>query len=150
MKRRRGVGATLGLALILMVFLALLCAAVFALSNMNVNYDLFFERRSVLKQATQTFAEGMVSNVRTNAESWWEDDTGLGTGECIVPIAGKSPMRFSYVISPDATKIYNLFVKGEYYPGGDDEDFACGVSVDINLASASSDVWSDSVFLKKR
>ena len=148
LKRRRGVGVTLALALIVMLFLAILCAGVFGLANMNVGYDLYFERRSVLKQATLTFAEGMVSNVRANAASWWEDDAGLGFGECTVP--GQRRMRFSYVVSHDTTKIYNLFVKGEYHPGGEDENFACGVSVDINLASASADVWSDSVFIPKQ
>ena len=113
LKRRRGVGVTLGLALIVMLFLAILCAGVFG-----------------------------------RAASWWEDDAGLGFGECTVP--GQRRMRFSYVVSPDTTKIYNLFVKGEYHPGGEDENFACGVSVDINLASASADVWSDSVFIPKQ
>jgi hypothetical protein len=141
MRARRG--STLIVTLVVMFFFAILCGAVFGMAQMNVTYNVFFERRGVLEQATLTFAESLAEIVKANAASWWSGgNAALGSGDCTVSsIAGSPPMQFTYVISPDKNKVYKLFVKGEYAGPQANDNVVWGVSVDIRAAS-SADVWS--------
>jgi hypothetical protein len=127
----------------MMFFLAILCGVVFGMARTNVAYYSFFERRGILEQATQSFAESLGKAIKAQAADWW---TGaeLGNGECVVPPieAGRPALRFTYVVSSDKNQLYKLFVKGKY--DNSVEDIGWGVSIDINaVSSADGGVWSE-------
>jgi hypothetical protein len=148
MKARRGSGA-LGTSLVVMLFFAVICATVIGLAHMDVEYYFFFERRGILEQATQAFAESLAKSIKANASTtWWPPGGSLapGSGDYVISnemTGGGNPIRFTYVISPDKTggnDVYKLFVKGE--GENPDEEIAWGVSVDVYADPSSADVWS--------
>jgi hypothetical protein len=135
------------MAAAVMFFFAVLSGAVFGMAQMSAAYYSFFERRSVLEQATLTFAGSLAETVRDNAADWWSGGSAPASGDYTVSVTADAPaMRFTYVISPDGNKIYKLFVRGEYagraYSDPNAEPIACGVSVDISTAASSADAWS--------
>jgi hypothetical protein len=151
MKARRG--GALFMAPVVMIFFAMICGVVIGMAQTNVTYYSFFERRGILEQATQTFAEALAGSVKANAATWWPNSgkEQQGRGKCRMPaeedLPGDFAMKFTYVISPDKN-IYTLFVQGEYDHDPPRNDIIWGVSVDIDLTS-SADVWSKIVRIRK-
>jgi hypothetical protein len=144
-------GSALPVAIVVMLLFMILCMGMFELSQMNVSYVTFFERRNVLEQATLSLAQTLADEILDNANGGWATGlTAVGKGELNVnsSISPNIPkMKFTYEVAPDTSKpkAYVLFVRGEYAPSPDSyKGTIWGVSVDIYPDTASKPLvrWS--------
>jgi hypothetical protein len=118
-------GGVLSVAIVVMFVLAILCVAMISISQMNLRYDTFFERRSVLKHATVSLARILAAEVAANANEWRNGSGDLnGSGEFLttsIGVSDISPMRFTYRVGPSdrGSSLLTLFVQGEYVSDSD-------------------------------
>jgi hypothetical protein len=110
-----------------MLIFALLCSAMLDLGSMNIRYGGFFERQSMLEQATDSFAQVLLDEILGQAKGnegdpgiWLTHDNAFweGSFDFKSQAGGEIPhMRFSYNISSGADydpSAYALYVKGEF------------------------------------
>ncbi|MDR3230969.1 MAG: hypothetical protein LBT65_05990 [Synergistaceae bacterium] len=149
-------GGVLPVTIIVTLIFVVLCTAMFSLAQMNIGYDTFFERRSILEQATLSLAQTLADSLVENANTWWPAGLNAeGTGELSVDsssLSGVPGMKFSYRVTPHGSRSYILFVRGEYAAaasGTKQDKTVWGVSLDIypEAADVPPVTWSKHVQL---
>ncbi|MDR3265146.1 MAG: hypothetical protein LBT15_03945 [Synergistaceae bacterium] len=148
-------GSVLPMTILVMLVFTLLCVAMLSLSQMNMRYSVFFERRSILEQATLSWAQTMGDVLAENANAWWSvhspDVTGKGALDVDSKTAPGIPgMRFTWTVTPHSGA-YALFVQGRYItPGTKADDTVWAVSMDVYPGSRTRPArfaWSKHVRL---
>ncbi|MDR1977908.1 MAG: hypothetical protein LBQ42_04165 [Synergistaceae bacterium] len=146
------------MTILVMTLFTALCVAMLSLSQMNARFNLFFERRSILEQATLSLAQELADEIVANADAWWAAEPNKeGKGELNVnasALPGVPQMKFTYVVTPKTATLkgnrYVLFVRGEYAAAGKKaDDTVWGVSLDIypDATTTSPVEWSKHVQL---
>ncbi|MDR1649118.1 MAG: type II secretion system GspH family protein [Synergistaceae bacterium] len=139
MRARRG--NVLPAALVVMLFLAILCAGMLEMAGMNIRYASFFAQRSILEQTTESFAQVLYDEIldqrgKSPADTdFWLSADRKWEGSFDLPprfSSEVSPMRFYYAISPDAGNTHVLRVSGDFLS----RDVPAVVLV------ISNDIWS--------
>jgi hypothetical protein len=146
-------GSVLSVTILVVLVFTLFCMAMFSLSQMNMHYSIFFERRCILEQATLSWAQTMGDVLAENANAWWSvyssDVTGKGVLDVDSKIAPGIPgMRFTWTVTPHSGA-YALFVQGKYATSGTKVDGTVwSVSIDVypgSLGRPAKFIWSKHV-----